>query len=394
MYQRGLDALGDRVTADRARLLARLAMAASYGGDLHAGDAMFDQSLRLADEIGEQGLRGFVLGEMCCGLQASMRLAKLVDSGLRGAEAMRADGDLWGATTALGFTEMNMVQLGRFSESAALERDYAALAERLGNHMSVVMVSRSRGTRDFFSTGDVDALEAFARADLDFCEQRGWVWGGHSCSWLGLAEFLRGNWDAAGEWFERGSANPPPGALAGFCWGSWFQYLAFSGRRAEALAFLDEKRVELPTPGQPNTWTAWTLLFGFTEGLFVLGERDEPAGWHDLVVEARATGAVATSYIEGRLLERVAGIAATAARKWDAAEAHFLLALRQGDELPHQVERLETRRFYAQMLTERAGPGDVARARTLLDEAVEGYTRLRMPRHRELAQAAVAAIGG
>ena len=98
----------------------------------------------------------------------------------------------------------------------------------------------------------------------------------------------------------------------------------------------------------------------FTEGLFVLGERDEPAGWHDLVVEARATGAVATSYIDGRLLERVAGIAATAAEKWDAAEAHFLQALRQGDELPHQVERLETRRFYAQMLGERAGPGDMA----------------------------------
>ena len=394
MYQRGLDALGDRVTADRARLLARLAMTASYGGDLGAGDAMFNQSLQLADEIGDQGLKGFVLGELCCGLQASMRLAKLVDSGLRGAEAMRAAGDLWGATTALGFTEMNLVQLGRFSESSAVESDFAELAERLGNHMSVVMVDRSRGTRDFFRTGDLDALEAFARADLDFCEQRGWVWGGHSCSWIGLAEFLRGNWDAAAEWLERGSANPPPGALAGFCWSSWFQYLAFSGRRAEALSFVDEKRVELPTPGEPNTWTAWSLLFGFTEGLFVLGERDEPAGWHDLVVEARATGAVATSYIDGRLLERVAGIAATAAGKWDAAEAHFLLALRQGDELPHQVERLETRRFYAQMLTERAGPGDVARARTLLDEAVEGYTTLRMPRHRDLAQAAVAAIGG
>ena len=196
------------------------------------------------------------------------------------------------------------------------------------------------------------------------------------------------------EWLGRGAANPPPGALAGFCWSSWFQYLAFSGRRAEALSFVDEKRVELPKPGEPNTWTAWSLLFGFTEGLFVLGDRDEPAGWHDLVVEARATGAVATSYIDGRLLERVAGIAATAAEKWDAAEAHFLLALRQGDELPHQVERLETRRFYAQMLTERVGPGDMARARTLLDEAVEGYTTLRMPRHRDLAQAAVAAIGG
>ena len=179
---------------------------------------------------------------------------------------------------------------------------------------------------------------------------------------------------------------------AGFCWGSWFRYLAFTGGRVEALSLLEEKRALLPRPGQSNLWDSWTLLFAFTEGLFVLGERDEPAGWHDLIVEARSTGAIITSYIEGMLLERVAGIAATAAGNWDAAEAHFLLALRQADELPHQLERLETRRFYAQMLTERAGPGDRDRARKLLDEALDGFTRLRMPRHADLARNALVAI--
>jgi hypothetical protein len=93
------------------------------------------------------------------------------------------------------------------------------------------------------------------------------------------------------------------------------------------------------------------------------------------------------------MLERVAGIAATAARKWDAAEAHFLLALGQFDEMPHQFERLETRRFYAQMLAERAGPGDLDRARRFLEEAGEGYTHLRMPRHGEMAKKALATLG-
>jgi hypothetical protein len=78
----------------------------------------------------------------------------------------------------------------------------------------------------------------------------------------------------------------------------------------------------------------------------------------------------------------VAGIAATAAGDWDAAGAHVQRALRRADELPHQLERLETRRCYAHMLLERgAERGVVAR---LLGEAVHGYRRLGMPRHVEL----------
>lgn len=94
----------------------------------------------------------------------------------------------------------------------------------------------------------------------------------------------------------------------------------------------------------------------------------------------------------GQLLERVAAIAATARADWNAAVAHFLLFLRQADDLPHQFERLETRRFYAHMLTARGGAGDRDRARRLLEEAIEGYARLGMPRHRGLAQAALATL--
>ncbi len=234
-------------------------------------------------------------------------------------------------------------------------------------------------------------MEALGHRDMEFAEQHFPAFVGHHYSWLGLCAFLRGDWEKASAWLERGSTNPPA-IIPGFSWGSWFQYLAFTGRRDEALAFFEEKRTELPTPGQPNRWTAWTLLMAFTEGLFVLGERNEPADWYPLMLEARATGAIATDNFEGRLLERVAGIAASAAGNWDTAEAHFLLALGQADELPHQLERLETRRFYAQMLTERAGPGDRERAQLLLQEAIDGFSRLHMPRHADLARAALVAV--
>lgn len=368
-----------------------MAMFIAFLGDITASDAMFAQARRLADKLDDMGLRGFVLGEMACASHGSMRFTDGLAAGREGAELMRAAGDLWGAATALGFVEIFSVHTGQFEDAIEVGGVMVPVAERIGNQPALYLDGRAQGMLAFFRDGDLRALEEFARWDAAFAERAGGAWIGHSYSWLGLADFLRGDWDTAGEWFERGSENAP--AIApGFCWSAWFQYLVFSGRSREAIDFLDGKRVLLPKRGQSNLWDAWTLLFAFTEGLFVLGQRDEPAGWYPLIREARATGAVTTDNIFGRLLERVAAIAATAAGNWDAAEAHFLLALRQADELPHQVERLETRRFYAQMLTERAGPGDQMRAHKLLEEALEGFSRFGMPRHAELAQSALAAV--
>jgi tetratricopeptide (TPR) repeat protein len=360
----------------------------NIGGDPVAGDAMFAEALRLADELHDEALRGFTLGEMCCGLYISMRPTDAVAAGSVGTDIMRATHDLWGAATASAFVEFALVHYGRFTDATRVGDDLVDVANRIGNYPALYAHGRARNALQFWRGGNLDDMEAAGRWDLEFAERHFPAFVGHCWSWLGLAAFLRGDWEAAEALLERGSANAPA-IVPGFCWGAWFQYLAFTGRRDEALAFFQEKRPELPTPGRLNTWTAWTLLMAFTEGLFVLGERDELAGWYTLVLEARATGTIATDNFQGRLLERVAGIAATAAGRWDAAEAHFLIALRQADEMPHQLERLETRRFYALMLMERDSPGDRERAEKLLREAIDGFDRLGMPRHAELAKSAL-----
>ncbi len=67
--------------------------------------------------------------------------------------------------------------------------------------------------------------------------------------------------------------------------------------------------------------------------------------------------------------------------------AHFETAMQQAEELPFKKEQPEARRFYAEMLLDRDGPGDRDRVRVLLEEAVAGYEELGFPRHRELAEA-------
>jgi hypothetical protein len=88
-----------------------------------------------------------------------------------------------------------------------------------------------------------------------------------------------------------------------------------------------------------------------------------------------------------RFTQTIAGLAAAGARQWEAAEEHFQVARRQADFFPDRLEQAEICRFHAMMLRDRAAPGDREKARTLLNEALETYTLIGMPRHIEMTQA-------
>jgi hypothetical protein len=82
-----------------------------------------------------------------------------------------------------------------------------------------------------------------------------------------------------------------------------------------------------------------------------------------------------------------------AADRWTEAERHFETALAEAARLGQRMERPDILRFYAQMLVERAAPGDTVRARSMLTEAIEIFSALGMPRHADMANAARIALG-
>jgi hypothetical protein len=91
-----------------------------------------------------------------------------------------------------------------------------------------------------------------------------------------------------------------------------------------------------------------------------------------------------------QVVPAVAGIAAAAAGRLDDAHERFSRALRLADALPLRPFQPDVRRHFAQMLLDRGASGDRDRARTLLEEAIDGCARLGMPRHEELARALLA----
>jgi hypothetical protein len=169
--------------------------------------------------------------------------------------------------------------------------------------------------------------------------------------------------------------------------------MAYAGDHDGARAIFDEQRAWLPRSGQPNTIGSWLMLAPVIEGLVMLGEQAQAAQLYPLADELVGTRAV-TLWAMSRFTQTIAGIAAAAARRWEAAEEHFQMAMQQAESVPHRLEQSEIRRFQAMMLLDRAVPGDREKARTLLSEALETYSHIGMPRHIEMTQKLLSQITG
>ena len=172
-----------------------------------------------------------------------------------------------------------------------------------------------------------------------------------------------------------------------------FRQLAYAGDRDGALAILDQKRTWLPHSGRHNIRSSWFMLALVIEGLAMLGEQGQATELYPLVSDLLETGAVALWPIH-RFTRTIAGIAAAAARQWEAAEEHFQIAMQQAEAFPDRLEQTDIRRFHAMMLIEGAAPGDREKAQTLLRAALETYAQIGMPRHIEMAQTLIARAAG
>jgi tetratricopeptide (TPR) repeat protein len=201
---------------------------------------------------------------------------------------------------------------------------------------------------------------------------------------LGTAEFWLGNWENAVRHFEEGAQHELPGVFAtnaSMLALSW----SYSGRGADAVAFFDAKRDELPQVGGPlGGFSQGLLLFTAAEAYCNAGEREKAADLYPLLMYyMEKTGSPWRGY-DLRLGQAVAGMAAAAGEKWDLAEEHFQTAMREAETIPARIEQPETRRFYAQVLIARDQPGDRERARQLLTEAIAMYRQIGMPRHLQM----------
>src|SRR6202012_5363656 len=111
---------------------------------------------------------------------------------------LRAAGDHWQTAQALMFLEYNLMHTGRFAEAASCGEQLEPLARGLGHPMGSVAAGRAPRMRRWSVSGFPGELAELGRWDYAAFQELGWRgWGSTSCSFSGLAEFLRGDLDAA-----------------------------------------------------------------------------------------------------------------------------------------------------------------------------------------------------
>jgi tetratricopeptide (TPR) repeat protein len=385
MGARGLALLGDRSSADRCRLLAANGATLGLAGHHDAGLAMINQSLAMAAEIGEPRLKGLAMYALVLHHYAYMRTRSSLETCLAAIEQLNPVSDGWLTTDLMIFVIEAHLSFGQFEQMALSLAELKPLASRLGHFVALISATRDEKSRDLISSGDIASWKEFLLGDLKECEriQNPAISAG-ALSALGVIEMWRGDWAEARVHMKEGEAREPAGPLGGD-WVTIAMHDVYSGRHAQALALLERRRREFPRADQPNSRAAWMVMLSAVEVFFVAGEPRSAAEFYPMVLEAIESGVMFRAF-DFRLLETVAGIAATAGRDWPAAERHFRRAIHICDALPHRIEQPEVRRFYAQMLLQRGQPGDRETACKLLREAIGAYAEIGMPKHREMAK--------
>jgi tetratricopeptide (TPR) repeat protein len=292
----------------------------------------------------------------------------------------------WQRCLQLRGLHQTLLFLGRPDEALRIADDLEPLARKIGDNLSVARCLTTRAWAEFGKAPDLAKLGIGLGQLSKYGQSVGGFWESVFRAQLSLVDFFRGNWAGALLLAQASCEHEVGSAADGTGSGTLFRYMAYAGERDSALSILDERRALISRSDRPNPFGSWSMLALVIEGLVILGERSQAGELFQLARQLIDTGAVALWPIS-RFTQTIAGIAASAAHQWEDAEEHFQIAMQQAEAFPDRLEQAEIRRFHAMMLLDRAAPGDRDKAQTLLVEALETYTQIRMPRHIEMIRA-------
>jgi tetratricopeptide (TPR) repeat protein len=385
---RGLGYLGTDVSAVRVRLLAALGQACVVTAGYETAHEALREGFNLASQLSDPNLEARLLGVRSTLNFHYFRLKEAAADELRSEQLGASEASPWRRALQLRNLTQTFLYLGRFEEALKIADELEPLAKKIGQAYEVAVCVSMRAWAEFAKAPDLAKLEIGFK-QVPKSDQVQWFayWGALSEVQLSLLDFFRGSWTSALLHAQGASGQPElESSVRGYGAGTLFRQMAYAGDRDGALGILEEKQTQLPHSGKPNAAGSWFMLALVIEGLVMLGEQEKAAQLYPLVCELVDTEAVVLWSIS-RFTRTTAGIAAAAARQWQAAEHHFRIAMEQAESFPNLLEQAEIRRFHAMMLQDRGDPGDREKAQTLLIVALESYSRIGMPRHIKMARA-------
>jgi class 3 adenylate cyclase/tetratricopeptide (TPR) repeat protein len=377
--QRTLAALGDTVSADKARLLSALGWALSISGDYVAATTTFEQARALAEQVGNERALADVLHMQTIHHLSFGEFADGIRAGTRAAEVFEQDSALWDLCSVQAFVIYEDGTLGSREQAVRLSDKTLGIAERLGHLGAAYMVLCDR-IREAAMLGDLPKVEALGPQILDIGVRGGLPWRYVGNIYLGLAAHWRGNAERAEAELRNAVALEPPAAFAGQSVSLLARHLAYQGRADEVMELfqLTQSQSRLPSLDRVNGIGSWNCMLGFVEALYLCGLREQAAALSPLVEGVLELGRRWITF-DGRLVETRAGLAAAAGRRWEDAERHFTVARELAARISNRLELTDLDRLHARMLLDRGESGGQARAAKMLQNALNSYRAFGMP---------------
>jgi tetratricopeptide (TPR) repeat protein len=383
--RRGLAYLQADVSADRVRLLATLGLADGAARAYEQADEALRVGLKIASQLADPKPEARVLGARSTVNSLFFRLREAAADGFRCEQLAGLETSPRQRVLALRVLHQTLLYLGRPDEALRIADELEPLARKIGDIFSVTRCLSTRAWAEFGKAPDLANLETGLEQVSDRPLEYSGFWEAVFRAQLSQLAFFRGDWAGARLPAEASSRFEVGSVVEGIGVGTLFCQMAYAGDRDRALTILDQKRSLMPRGGRPNAVGSWWMLALVIEGLMMLGDQSQAAQLYPLAGELVDTGAV-TLWGISRFTQTIAGIAAGSGGQWDAAEDHFQIALHQAESFPNLLEQAEIRRFHAMMLVDRAAQGDRKKANALLNEALESYERIGMPRHIEMTR--------
>ncbi|MGH3340360.1 MAG: hypothetical protein ACRDPL_16245, partial [Propionibacteriaceae bacterium] len=173
--RRTLAALGNTVSADKARLLSALGWAISVSGDYASATATFEQARSLAERVGNERALADVLHMQTLHHLGYAEFAEGVRVGLRAAETFARESALWDLCSVQAFVIYQDGALGSREQATSLADKTLGIAERLG-HLGAAFIVLLDRIREAAILGDLAQVEALGPRMVDIGERGGLPW--------------------------------------------------------------------------------------------------------------------------------------------------------------------------------------------------------------------------
>ncbi len=295
-------------------------------------------------------------------------------------------GEVWSlADVAIGLFSPPL-QSGRPAEAEGLIYEAIRHATQVGHDVAKSCALGSLPLM-YLAKGDLESAERAAREALAF---------GESChfGWLFMAETILGGILLYRAQTEEGlslltkAVRGPTTHFSGFPQGLLALGMTAAEKDGAANVFTAAMQF-LPRPGTSRGTGAWHAVLCLTEALCLCGRREEAGS---LQLEAEKIAAEWDCNMVGFPVLTAAGIAAACAGNWTRAEAHHRASIARMEAVPYATAQPIARYWYADMLAQRGGPGDIDAAKALLQASITASDAIGLVLYARLARQRLARI--